>query len=45
MCLLKWEQSDTKSEEEKRGETLNEEDIEAAEFENDFQHLTTLSKQ
>lgn len=29
----------------KSGETLNEEDFEAAEFENNFQHLTTLAKQ
>lgn len=29
----------------KSGEMLNEEDFEAAEFENNFQHLTTLAKQ
>lgn len=29
----------------KSGETLNEEDFEAAGFENNFQHLTTLAKQ
>lgn len=29
----------------KTGETLNEEDFEAVEFENDFQHMTTLAKQ
>lgn len=29
----------------KSGETLNEEDFEAAEFENNFQNLTNLAKQ
>lgn len=28
----------------KTGETLNDEDFEAVEFENDFQHMTTLAK-